>query len=179
MQVLTDAVLILQKSSAEINTKLDKLLLMIKSHDSRRDDITEVFASASISTDGNFDTFCFPLNSIEECQKLNQALAIPKFSNDIMKNIFKNIGKNDGEVDGHFLNKIGNQIFTDVLLSKYTYKGISRNGIHKENFSELKNVMSFLQNVLFTVSPIFDQKRTEKYVQTKLLRHSGSRVKRW
>lgn len=124
------------------------------------------------------NTFVFPLSTVESAKQLEVALSDAKFRKELKTRIFKNIGKNDGEVGGQYMNKLGNQIFTDQLLQQYTFKGISRGGVKKECFAALRNVMMFLQNMLCEVNSTFDMKRTEKYVQSKLLRHSGSRIKR-
>lgn len=56
--------------------------------------------------------------------------------------------------------------------------GISKNGSDKLSFIQLKNIMILFKEILCHVSPGFDMLRTEKYIQTKLLRHTGARLKR-
>lgn len=90
------------------------------------------FLSIVNSKNSTFKTFSFPITTTDDCKKLDDALSNLSFRKELMEQIFKNVGKNDGEVEGHFLNKISNQIFQDTLLSMYTYKGISRNGIQKK-----------------------------------------------
>lgn len=178
-QDLSSQIEILQKQTAEINVKLDKVLSVLERRKNNDIDVDRNFASCNtVENNIQFCAFKFPLTTVAEARKLESALSEPKFRKDLKKMVFNNIGKNDGEVDGHYLNKMGNQIFTDELLTLYTYKGISRGGVHKENFGELKNIMVFFQSMLFEVSPVFDLQRTEKYIQLKLLRHSGSRAKR-
>lgn len=170
----------LQAETAEINVKLDKILRVLQGQRNADEVSIDKGCASSSTVDNNIQlcAFKFPLTTIDETRQLESALREPTFRKELKKMVFRNIGKNDGEVDGHYLNKMGNQMFTDALLTLYTYKGISRGGAHKENFGELKNIILLFQSLLCDVCPIFDLKRTEKYIQTKLLRHSGSRMKR-
>lgn len=156
---------------------IDKLIILNTNRAPNKID-QPLLTSNSCSTSIKINSFTFPLESVQEAKQLDLALCDKKFNIELKDRLLNNIGRNDGEVNGHYLNIMGNQLFTNVLLNAFTYKGIARGGVKKESFSGLRNVMAFFQSFLFDISPIFDANRTEKYVQTKLLRHSGSRIKR-
>lgn len=166
----------------ELNVKLDKALTMLedlelKSKQSTNVDDPPLLSSSSSHSIIRISSFQFPLETVADAKLLEHALHDTKFKKELKERVFNNIGRNDGEVDGHYMNLLGNQLFTDPLLNLYTYKGIARGVMKKESFPELRIIMAFFQSVLFEVTPHFDSKRTAKYVQTKLLRHSGSRMK--
>lgn len=156
---------------AAINTKCDQLL-------SKNTDTGNCSAKA-VNIDSLLIGFTLPASNIEDAKKLNDILSDKKQRRLVKDKILMKVGKNDGEVDGHYLNKVGNELFTPQLLNSFTYKGISRNGSVKESFVQLKNIMTLFNEILCQVSPGFNMMRTEKYIQSKLLRHSGSRLKRF
>lgn len=155
---------------AEINTKCDQLL--------SKNTYTGNCSPNVVNIDSLLIGFTLPASNIEDAKKLNVILSDKKQRRLVKDKILMVVGNNDGEVDGHYLNKVGNELFTPTLLNSFTYKGISRSGSVKESFVQLKNIMTLFNEILCQVSPGFNMMRTEKYIQSKLLRHSGSRLKR-
>lgn len=183
---MQDTMETIKLSSAAQNWKLDRVLLIVdpSKYDHHHDMLLTPLKMephqqpAAAESNMLIDSFSFPIETVVETRKLEESLGDEHFRDELVERVIKSVGKNDGIVDGHYLNRAANQIFTNELLSQYTFKGISRNGLQKENFGMLKNVLAFFHCMLSTVCPIFDEQRTEKYIQTKLLRHAGSRIKR-
>lgn len=176
--VIAKLELVQREQSVKIDKVLDLLLAQKNQHLLDSNDSMHTSSFGDYNKGIKICSFEFPLHTVEGVKELDKALSDGKFKRELKSRIFKTIGKNDGDVGGQYLNKMGHQLFTDQLLLMFTFKGISRGGQKKESFSSLRNILLLFQNMLAEVNPAFDMRRTEKYIQTKLLRHCGSRIKR-
>lgn len=101
---------------ADINIKCDKLL-------SIRPDIENSCPTTAYDISTELD-FPLPVSTAEDAEKLNVVLSSKKKRRQVRDKILSSVGRNDGEVDGHYLNKLGDELFTLHLLNCYTYKGM-------------------------------------------------------
>lgn len=86
--------------NAEISTKLDNLLKRVPTGNS----VPQPDNDCSSIIDSNVNsvlTFEFPLSTVNDAFKLNDALGKHKLRKELVEFVLLKVGRNDGEVDGH------------------------------------------------------------------------------